>query len=216
MVGIRHATAKTDGQTGYSSEWNANHVIDAGSIPAGSFAAGAIMNADINAAAAIAASKLGNLPASQITSGLAGNLGLTGQILNVVAATPGNPTAITSGTKMEGLGLAGCTITPVRSGTIIVIINYNLQATTSGQYAQAQGKYGTGTAPSNGATASGTNIGAQQTMWASGSFTAGNYTLLVALAGLTLNTAYWFDFAVTSGSGQVCQTISVSFLAFEL
>jgi hypothetical protein len=60
MVGIRHATTKTDGQTGFSSEWNADHVIGAGSIPAGSFAAGAIVDADVSAGAAINITKLLN------------------------------------------------------------------------------------------------------------------------------------------------------------
>jgi len=47
-MGIKHATTKSDGQVGYASEWNADHTIQAGTI----------VNADINAAAAIAKSKI--------------------------------------------------------------------------------------------------------------------------------------------------------------
>jgi hypothetical protein len=47
-LGIKHATTKADNQTGFASEWNAAHTIEAGTI----------VNADVNAAAAIALSKL--------------------------------------------------------------------------------------------------------------------------------------------------------------
>jgi hypothetical protein len=48
LAGIKHATTKADNQTGFASEWNAAHTIEAGTI----------VNADVNAAAAIAKSKI--------------------------------------------------------------------------------------------------------------------------------------------------------------
>lgn len=66
---IKHATSKTDGQSGFASEWNADHTIEAGTI----------VDAAVNAAAAIARSKLAaptvadhpSVPACSAYSGVA-------------------------------------------------------------------------------------------------------------------------------------------------
>ncbi|WP_143278728.1 hypothetical protein [Bradyrhizobium sp. Y36] len=64
-----------------------------------------------------------------------------------------------------------------------------------------QARYGTATAPTNGAAATGTALGSQVVQVIS---TASSFTTLAAgglITGLTPGTQYWFDIALASGSG---------------
>lgn len=112
-----------------------------------------------------------------------------------------NPTGTSSGSPGKMMGLGGsCKITPVYSGRVEVMFDYG--ATAGGLVdIMAYIKYGTGTAPSNGASPSGTTLGGERwvSVYSSGRLSQG--VLQAVLTGLTLNTEYWFDIALYTSSG---------------
>lgn len=127
-------------------------------------------------------------------------------------ASPGNPTGTTSGTGlMMGLGTT-CTITPTYSG--------RLQLGIHGQFANAsaaQGtislRFGTGTAPTNGAALTGTLLETSIVAIAAG--IGSNVRADGNVAGLSAGTAYWFDvgLATSAGTGSL-NTVSCSAVEF--
>lgn len=148
-----------------------------------------------------------------LSSGTPARLGIgsTGQVLTVVggvpawagaatgtpalaASNPSNPTGTTSGSyKMMGLNLA---FTPATSGRVLMTSFMVMSGGGSSNLISVQLKYGTGTAPSNGGTAAGTQVGGTLTAGDSGSG-----TVVGVVTGLTLSTAYWLDLAVFSTDG---------------
>lgn len=111
--------------------------------------------------------------------------------------TPANPVAITSSSptfKMFGLG-STFAITPLVTGNVIVSLNFFPSgAGTSGKNSFKL-VYGTGTAPSNGANSTGTQIGLTKSGGAVSSITATDAEIcwVATVSGLTVGTAYWFD-----------------------
>ena len=104
-------------------------------------------------------------------------------------------------TVMMGLGFGA--YTPSRSGTLLVFCALEpaieANAETFGYL-----RYGTGTAPANGSSVVGTAINSVQdfiiTEAAVGIL---GQTAIGIVTGLTLGTAYWFDWSVTQDSGTV-------------
>ena len=131
---------------------------------------------------------------------------------NTYQATPGNPTGNATGTNVM-MGLAGA-ITPGISGKILILISGYLQNTSTGG-ANAQIAYGTGTAPVNGAAATGTLIGNNATNNPSVAATAIPFTCCAIVSGLTLGTAYWIDLQLARvaaiGTGS-CGNLTVSIM----
>jgi hypothetical protein len=120
-----------------------------------------------------------------------------------------SPTGNVSTTaKMMGLGLvSGFTITPQVTGRILIIVaGMALNATAAGDGTNITGKYGTGTAPSNGAASTGTTFGATQHFIASTTAGQQGFVCMGIVSGLALNTAVWIDLellAVTAGGSTV-------------
>lgn len=129
---------------------------------------------------------------------------LDGAAATVNKCAPSNPTGTTSTSYvMAGLGLAGGSstkfgFTPIAggSGKVAFIISSFGSNTTNNQNTAQLPAYGTGTAPTNGAAATGT------TTQASGSSTpaltnAGGFYFSLGfmgvITGLTAGTAYWMD-----------------------
>jgi hypothetical protein len=107
-------------------------------------------------------------------------------------ANPANPTGTTSSSgKMMGLGAA---VTPQSSGVILFLANGDLLTGAGGK---AQLRYGTGTAPANGAAPAGTAIGGNVEIGSS----VVPFALLGLAAGLSVGTAYWFDIELASNGG---------------
>jgi hypothetical protein len=80
------------------------------------------------------------------------------------------------------------------------------------------GRYGTGTAPANGGTLTGTRFGAatDQSIRAA-NFNAGVPFCLNAILALTPGTAYWFDVALDTGAtADTAQITSVGVTIYEL
>ena len=129
-------------------------------------------------------------------------------------STPANPAATTNTTGvMAGFALA---FTPTQSGNVFIAITISGNNNINGRGVFIGIRYGTGTAPANGAAMTGTQVGG-------GAFTNAinlNNTLsLTAIgiaSGLTPGTAYWIDMtygAMTSGSANM---FGPSLTAFEI
>ncbi|MFI4977545.1 MAG: hypothetical protein ACHQC8_02540 [Solirubrobacterales bacterium] len=126
-------------------------------------------------------------------------------------STPGNPvgTASTTGAMM---GLAG-SITPIRTGNVLVIISGDIFNNTLNDGASVQIRYGTGSAPTNGVTTHpGTAAGGKPVMTATAASAADPFSVQAVVSGLTLGTAVWLDLevaAITAGTALV-EHISIS------
>ena len=116
---------------------------------------------------------------------------------------PGNPTAPANTSTYKMQGLAG-TITPVRTGTVLLIISgYVTSSTvTAGDGILFQLSYGTGSAPANAGTLAGTQVGQIMEYTNPTTVTAADihvpFSVQAVVTGLTLTTAYWIDLAAKS------------------
>jgi hypothetical protein len=119
-----------------------------------------------------------------------------------VFGTSGQYPSSTTSTSGVMMGLGGTmTVTPNSSGRIkVTLVGWGLNSGTRAQsYCGVQPYYGTGTAPSHGATITGTACCDAN---ACGSTAAGYtpVTFVFVIEGLTLNTAYWIDLGVWTGN----------------
>src|SRR6266702_1233207 len=131
---------------------------------------------------------------------------------------PANPAASGSASLLM-MGVGGtCKITPGSSGKVLVTVTGTVLVNTAANIlATWGGRFGTGTAPVNGAAVTGTRFGgaadyntqtataAVKVPWA-----------LTDLLTLTPGTAYWFDLALaTATPADTAQLVSISFTALE-
>lgn len=120
-----------------------------------------------------------------------------------------NPTgtASTVAFVMMGLGLTPTSITPTTTGRVLITINGDIfNATAIADGAAVQIRYGTGTAPTNGAAVTGTACGAAVKYIAS--TTAGKvpFSISCIATGLALATPVWIDAgleALVGGTGAI-------------
>jgi hypothetical protein len=120
-------------------------------------------------------------------------------------------------------GLAG-SITPVRTGRILIIVSGDFinSSATINTGIKIQLSFGTGTAPANAATLTGTQVGSVlEYVNPVGTFTAADiffpFTVNAVVTGLTLGAAVWVDLAaeaVTSNSTGGLQNVSISVIEF--
>ncbi len=133
-------------------------------------------------------------------------------------ASPGDPTGTTNTTGLM-MGLAG-TITPAFSGRIFVSITGTLQSTTTtaARGAKTQIRYGTSTAPANGAALTGTAVGSVETYnaWGTTANQKAPFACTAVITGLTLATAYWLDLMVATITGDTASVKDLSISAFEI
>lgn len=117
---------------------------------------------------------------------------------------PAAPTGTTSTTPvMMGLGSA-ITFTPAGTGIVKITVTANviISAGVAGSVLVG-GRYGTGTAPANAAAASGTVFGpaTDPTIRVGVATSAGAPLAIADRLALTAGVTYWFDLAVTQGTG---------------
>lgn len=130
-------------------------------------------------------------------------------------ATPGNPVGTTSTTPVM-MGLAGA-ITPNNSGRIEFVISgdvFNSTAIADG--AKIQASYGTGTAPSNAAAATGTTCGGQIQFATATTAEKAPFSVNCVVTGLTVSTAYWIDLQLAALTGGTATVENISISGFEM
>lgn len=139
--------------------------------------------------------------------------GVAGGIYNGAPAAP-TGTASTSAVMM-GLGSAA-SITPVRTGRISFTISGQMSNTTINDGATVQLRYGTGTAPINGAAVTGTQGGNSQTFKAASAGDTSGFSIGPIIAGLTVGTPYWFDLALQAVTGGTASVAGLTVTAHEI
>jgi len=160
----------------------------------------------------------GSLGANSIVPGPTGPSGSQGPAGTVQGVTNfvNNPSGNVSTSEVHmGLG-ANFVITPANTGKVFAIISgMVLNSTAAGNGVNVRGRYNSGTAPINGATASGNALGAIQHFVAS--TTAGQQGFCIhGVVSLTVGVPWWFDLtiqAVTAG-GATVKDVQFSVLEF--
>jgi hypothetical protein len=142
----------------------------------------------------------------------------TAAVNNVAGFTPADPAGTVSATLVTlGLG-STCVFTPAGSGKVIVTLTGYLQIATGIQTCSLGARFGTGTAPANGAADSGTRWGAATDPSVRPPSVGGPCAVtFTGLLALTPGTVYWFDLslAVPGGAGADAasvKSVSVTFL----
>lgn len=126
-------------------------------------------------------------------------------------ATPSDPTGTTSATVVM-MGLAGA-ITPTATGRVMVIMSGDAGGTTL-TAGTKEVRYGTGSAPTNGAATTGTAATPTRT-FNNANTSRGEWSLQGIVSGLTVGTAYWFDLGISRSSGTIApKNISISIMEF--
>jgi hypothetical protein len=126
------------------------------------------------------------------------NHALTNQTLQSTALNPVSST--TPAGVMMGVG-STCTLTPTYSTRMRIEFNGNISNSASSSSNTIQVRFGTGSAPANGAALTGTVVGStynNQTQ-TTGVFTP--FATSAILTGLTPGTAVWFDISVGPSAG---------------
>lgn len=130
-----------------------------------------------------------------------------------VESLPANPTGTTSGTQVMA-GLAG-SFTPATSGKMQLMVQSTIANGTINDGCIVQMRFGTGAAPVNGAAATGTAIGKQQSAVSFAANAQNASTLIAYVTGLTPTTVYWFDLGMAAVTGGTCSPTAIVMDAFE-
>jgi hypothetical protein len=128
--------------------------------------------------------------------------------------TPADPSTTNSGTGVM-MGLAG-SITPAYSGTIMIIISGDIDNSSNNSGAQTQIRYGTGSAPSNGAALTGTTAGGLVKFSENNSSIRTPFHLNSIVTGLATGTTYWIDVSLATISGGNARLRDISISIVEL
>lgn len=157
---------------------------------------------DLGTPSAGVATNITALNATQLTTGT-----VPGARLPLRALTQGtnqNPTAtIATGTGvMMGLGTT-CALTTTYSTRVRVVFTGNWTNSGANNITEGGVRFGTGTAPTNGAAQTGTAIGAAKDYQPSTASNVSVFSMGGIVTGLSLATAYWFDISalVSAGTG---------------
>jgi hypothetical protein len=133
---------------------------------------------------------------------------------NLVANNPPDPPSTSSTTlQMAGLGVV---YTPTSTGCLKVNVQATIYNDTAGDGAEFQISYGTGAAPSNSDSLTGTQTG----LVAQSISPTNNYQYTVSrsalLTGLTVGVQYWFDLAYAAITGGDASFVNISITIEEL
>ena len=149
----------------------------------------------------------------------AASWGLRGGAAAPASFAPAGPAATASTTLvMMGLGLT-VTYTPALTGTVFVLATGYVSTAVAVVPLTIGGRFGTGTAPANGAAVTGARFGpaADVTTQALAIGVPGDVTFSQVLTGLALGTAVWLDFALlTSVALDAAAVTGCQFAIWEL
>jgi hypothetical protein len=169
---------------------------------------------DANAVAQLVTAGAASVASQNIISGA-----VTARNTAPVSFAPGNPAATVSLTAvMMGLG-ATCVYTPSGSGRVLVNVTGGGSTNTSALAMTAGCRYGTGTAPVNGAAVTGTRFGgaADQQLKSTGVPATVETFGFTDVLVLTPGTAYWFDVALAaSNASNSAEVLNMSMTFAEL
>jgi len=128
---------------------------------------------------------------------------------------PANPATTTSAVGVM-MGLAG-SITPTRSGKVLVTISGDFDNSTTSNSVTAQLRTGTGAAPANGAALTGTARGGNQqlTNTVLGVYRT-PFSVQAVVTGLVIGTPVWLDLAVAAIGGGTSRVRNISISAVEI
>lgn len=129
-------------------------------------------------------------------------------------ATAAAPTATASGTAV--MMACGGAITPANTGRVLVTISGQMANDTINDGATVQLRYGTGTAPINGAAVTGTLVGIAQTETSLVGGSQSGFAISGIITGLTLGTAIWIDAALNRVTGGNASITGVTISAVEV
>ena len=137
-------------------------------------------------------------------TGPTGFTGADGAAMTIRGASGGytGPTGGVTGTSELMAGLATLssvwsTITPIRTGKLLIIASCIVNNPTSGVGVTIRGRYGVlGSAPAAGSAVAGAQFGTTQRTLQSGTTQFATAIVHTRLEGLTLSASYWFDFSI--------------------
>lgn len=119
-----------------------------------------------------------------------------------VSVTPADPVGTTN-TALTQMGLA-IMFTPAASGLVLAVITAAVHATGTAEPCFSAGKFGTGTAPVNGASGTaGTKFGVgveADYFTTTGSTAEATPVTFQQILPLTVGTPYWFDVAIATNN----------------
>lgn len=129
---------------------------------------------------------------------------------STTSATPTNTTS----TSLVHMAVGG-TLTPTRSPRALLCLSG--QGSNSGANSiTVQLRYGTGTAPVNGAAATGTAVGAAQILGGVTADERSGFAWAVPVSGLSIGTAYWIDVAVKANIAGTASVFDITVAGVEL
>jgi hypothetical protein len=138
---------------------------------------------------------------------------LSAATLQTASASPA-ATSSTAGVMM-GLG-SSATITPVRTGKIFVeIVGHGSNSLAANGFTFGI-RYGTGTAPTNGAALTGTTVASIGFAVSDAAGSARSWTRAGLITGLTLGVPIWIDTSCAAAPGGTASLLNVTITAFEL
>jgi len=137
--------------------------------------------------------------------------GILGAATTATSAAPAATTATTPGVMMA----LGGTITPVKTGTVFITINGTIANNTLASVCTAQIRTGTGTAPINGAAATGTTRGTSFNLKQPVAANQFPFALSALVTGLTVGTAVWIDVSLFITVASTCTITNANVVAVE-
>lgn len=129
-------------------------------------------------------------------------------------STPANPTGTNSATGVM-MGLAA-SITPQVTGRIKIYVTGTIVSNNNAGAGGARIRYGTGTAPANGAALTGTAIGNPANFIQGSANDSTPFALVGYVTGLTAGTAHWIDVSVNTNGTGTTTISSITILAEEV
>ena len=116
-------------------------------------------------------------------------------------------TTSTGAQVMAGLALA---VTPACTGRVMITVSGDLSNGTSGDGCIFQLRYGTSTAPVNGASVTGTALGSAVNAISAANGAKMPFSTSFVINSLTVGTAYWVDLGEEAITGGTCTLENVN------
>jgi hypothetical protein len=127
---------------------------------------------------------------------------------------PSNPTGTASTAAFVMMGLANG-FTPTTTGALVLQVSGYFSNSSSGDGCATEIRFGTGSAPGNGAALTGSLLGSFVLGTSEGNGATLPFSHVGYVSGLTLNTTYWWDIAAEAQTGGTCTPSNISMVAIE-